>query len=98
MLTVRLATTIDVARSKPVYAAPVAVPASLVEVQRREPWDADAFIELATIFDVSTDYLLGRESLDVVAAGEHENARPPKRPGVPFFVAGAGFEPTTSGL
>lgn len=63
-------------------------------------WNIDEVSELSEIFEVSTDYILGKEPIE---SAEPVNAEVPAPPVTSTgetgtLVAGAGFEPTTSGL
>lgn len=60
-------------------------------------WNVDEVLQLATIFNVATDYLFG---LLPIESAKPVNTEGPNsvESGPSDMVAGAGFEPTTSGL
>ena len=73
-------------------------PASLSnKITGRTAWNLDELFSLCDIFAVSADYLLGREPIE---SARPVNAEGPAsiETGPSGVVAGAGFEPTTSGL
>ena len=67
------------------------------KMSRGNRWNIDEILLLADIFEVSTDYMLGREPLEAV---KPVNAKVPasEETGTSGLVAGTGFEPATSGL
>ncbi|TYL51226.1 helix-turn-helix domain-containing protein [Agromyces mariniharenae] len=67
------------------------------KMNRSNRWNLDEILHLAEIFGVSTDYLLGRAPIE--SAVPVNTKRPAsEETGRSDLVAGAGFEPTTSGL
>ena len=69
------------------------------KISGRTAWNLDELRELATIFEVTTDYLIGNESIE---SAEPTKAKVPTPPVTSTgetgtTVAGTGFEPATSG-
>ena len=75
----------------------VPVPTIGSKMVGRTRWNVDEVDELAKIFGVSLSYMFGYEPIETAEPLEHEIPAF-KETGISRVVAGAGFEPTTSGL
>ena len=60
-------------------------------------WSLDELLELGEIFEVSSNYLLGKEPIES-AVPVKASVPASRETGTDEMVAGTGFEPVTSGL
>ena len=75
----------------------MAVSTITTKITGRNRWNIDEVDALASVFGVTPNYLFGYEPIE--SAGPVNNKIPASvETGISGFVAGAGFEPTTSGL
>lgn len=75
----------------------VAAPTVAVKMTGRNRWSLDDLVSLCEVFGVSPNYMLGFEPIEA-ASPQKEIAPAARATGAMTLVAGAGFEPTTSGL
>ena len=75
----------------------IAAPTVAVKMTGRNRWSLEDLLSLCEVFGVSPNYMLGFEPIEA-ASPQKEIAPAARAAGAMTLVAGAGFEPTTSGL